>query len=262
MKHAIRIAGALALLSGLVPAWAGDVTVKDTKNLIDDGIVDGSLTAIADKPHAYYKSRVKFVARFDKHGEIHQPFFTIFDSQTHVNFAAWDESTDLRTADGYGDVCRLLYLDRRRGDEMEALFALHKYQRFECVGVVQSVFNDQAFIEVLTLKPLDRTFAPDMHKRSALRMPQPSPHSHSPETAEPCDNVHTPAYSKGAASTSTATPTNVQTTETVVTTVNDASNTSEAPAGTIPTSHPDVVEVVPVAPANPPVSGAEGNGAG
>jgi len=110
MKHAIRIAGALALLSGLVPAWAGDVTVKDTKNLIDDGIVDGSLTAIADKPHAYYKSRVKFVARFDKHGEIHQPFFTIFDSQTHVNFAAWDESTDLRTADGYGDVCRLLRL--------------------------------------------------------------------------------------------------------------------------------------------------------
>ncbi|MFG0316543.1 MAG: hypothetical protein ACF8XB_04660, partial [Planctomycetota bacterium JB042] len=216
MKHAIRIAGALALASGLGSAWAGDVTVKDTKNLIDDGIINGSLTKIQEQPQAFYKSRVRFEARFDKFGEIHQPFFTIFDSRTHVNFAAWDVETDLRTADGYADVCKLLYLDRRRGDEAEALFDMHKFQRFECVGVVQSIFGGQAFIEVLTLKPLDRTWAPDMHKRHTFGLAQPAIHSRDPNTADPCECLHTPKYEKkAAAATEAAVPTTVEATTTI-----------------------------------------------
>lgn len=239
MKRANLIAGALALAAGLGSARADDVTVNDTKNLIDDGIVSGALDRVSAQPHAFLKSRVKFEARFDKLGEIHQPFFTIFDSQTHVNFSAWDSSTDLRTADGYANTFALLYLDRRRGDQMESLFDLHKFQRFECVGVVQSVFGDKAFIEILTLKPLDRTWAPDMHKRHAFGIAQPAKHSHSPYTDQPCECGYTPTYSKpvtATATTETSAPTTIETTPVIV-----------AP-GTAATSHPDVVEVLtPVA---------------
>jgi len=178
MKNLTRVASALALVASLSSAWAQESTVTDTKNLIDDGILTASLNAVRAEPHAYLKSRVEFEARFDDVGAIYQTFFTIFDSQTHANFSAWDSGNELATREGYLDNCPLLYLDRRRGDAMESLFGLEKYQRFRAVGVVQSVFADKPFIEVLTVTPLDRTWANDMHKRAALGIPAPADHHH------------------------------------------------------------------------------------
>lgn len=149
-------------------AFGGDDDVAKTRNLVDNGVVSASLRDVAERPRAFLKSRFVFEGRFDKTGDVYQPFFTPFDEQSHVNFSAWPVEADLSNKEEYADVFPLLYLDRRRGQMMERLFSLARFQRFRAIGVVESVFSDRAFVEILHIEPLDTDWMPSRHLLAAF----------------------------------------------------------------------------------------------
>lgn len=134
----------------------------------DEAVVWANLNDVRAQPRAYLKTTFEFEGRFSNHGEIFQPFFTMFDDYMHTNFAAWDVNNDLGEREQYLDKCSLLYVDRDSQYAIENLFSLNKYQRFRATAMVQSIFADRAFIEVFDVVPLDGDFEPGAHGGAAL----------------------------------------------------------------------------------------------
>jgi len=156
MNHRVVESLVLALLAA-APAFAAD-----------DAIVPARLNDVRNQPQTYLKTTFEFEGRFSNHGQIYQPFFTMFDDHLFTNFAAWDVDNDLAEYDEYRDSCALLYLNRHKGGQMEELFSLAKYQRFRATGIVQSIFSGRPFIEIIDIVPLDVEYTPEAHGRAAL----------------------------------------------------------------------------------------------
>ena len=153
-----RVAGSLLLtLCAATPTFAAD-----------DAIVPATLNDVRAQPRTYLKSTFEFEGRFSNHSEIFQPFFTMFDDHLFTNFTVWDVNNNLANYDEYRNSFALLYLNRHKGEQMETLFKLGKYQRFRATGVVRSIFAGRPFIEVIDIVALDVQYTPQAHAHAAL----------------------------------------------------------------------------------------------
>lgn len=151
MKTFVRFGGAaaLALLSYTV-ADAGD----------REGTW-ATLEEVQATPDAWLNTTFTFEGRYHRLGEIYQPFFTVFNTFRHVNFAAWDEGKDLRHRENFVSSFPLLYMDRTSQNSIENLHALHPYQRFQATAVVKSVFDHRPFVQVIDIVGLDKELSAD-----------------------------------------------------------------------------------------------------
>lgn len=150
--------GAAFAVSAAVPALAQDCA-----------LVHAHLDAVREQPQSYFGTKFQFEGRFQKLGEIYQPFFTRFDHSRYMNFSAWDVGQKLADREEFLDSWPLLYVDRIRGPAIESLGGLERFQRFKATGIVQSVFDGKAFIEVLDIVPLDCCWTCEQHCTAALK---------------------------------------------------------------------------------------------
>ncbi len=132
-------------------------------------ICETTLNAVRENPKAFLKTRFEFEGRFDKLGSIYQPFFTMFDDHSFINFSAWDVRNSLSTHDGFMDNWPLLYMGRRHGAQIENLVHLTKFQRFRAIGTVQSIFGGHPFIEITKITRLDLEYPRSAHRSAAMR---------------------------------------------------------------------------------------------
>ncbi|MBK6939811.1 MAG: hypothetical protein IPH13_06320 [Planctomycetes bacterium] len=197
----------LVTLALAAPAFGQHSTIVPGMCVPEDHIINGTLDAMRAQPETYLSQKVRFEARFHRTGDVYQPFYTVFDAFQHMNFSAWDAATDIHTKAGFMKHHALLYVAKTNIDAIENLSRLGKYEAFLCVGVVRSVFDGQAFIEIVDI---DRCFE-------------------APKDPTCCD-VHAKeeAGRTGHATTASATPSAA--TESV--TIERDESTAEAPAAT------------------------------
>ncbi len=145
----------LVTLALAAPAFGQHSTIIPGMCVPEDHIINGTLDAMRAQPETYLGQKVRFEARFHRTGDVYQPFYTVFDAFQHMNFSAWDAATDIHTKAGFMKHHALLYVAKTNIDAIENLSRLGKYEAFLCVGVVRSVFDGQAFIEIIDI---DRCF--------------------------------------------------------------------------------------------------------
>ncbi|MBL8766613.1 MAG: hypothetical protein JNL94_04555 [Planctomycetes bacterium] len=145
----------LVTLALAAPAFGQHSTIVPGMCVPEDHIINGSLEAMRAQPETYLNQKVRFEARFHRTGDVYQPFYTVFDAFQHMNFSAWDGATDIHTKAGFMNHHALMYVAKTNIDAVENLGRLGKYEAFLCVGVVRSVFDGQAFIEIVDI---DRCF--------------------------------------------------------------------------------------------------------
>ena len=85
--------------------------------------------------------------QFASLGKISNPFFTRFTPTEYSNFYTWADEQPIWQEKSYQDLFGMLFLAKTH-PKLEALYALHVYQRIRVTGVVRNTFQNTPWIEV------------------------------------------------------------------------------------------------------------------
>jgi hypothetical protein len=147
-------------------ARAGDDEPTDQVKLA------ATLAEVTSFPEAY--RRVPFELELLYHGprELYNPYYTLFEPATYMNFAAWSADKAIWTRDGYVDDYPLFYVDRKTGVLEHQVVALKPFTWFTAKCIVKSTAQGRAWIEVLSISTtnttLDRTDLRHLVKANVL----------------------------------------------------------------------------------------------
>ena len=128
-------------------AWCGG---DDDKDPI---IVATTLTAVREKPDAFKHVTVRFNIQFNALGKVSNPFFTRFVPSDFVNFYAWPTEQPIWRKDSYDDLFGMLFL-AKENKQIQDLYKMRLYERFEIEAIVRNTFQSMPWIEVLKMKPI------------------------------------------------------------------------------------------------------------
>jgi len=147
-------------------ARAGDDEPTDQVKL------SATLAEVTSFPETY--RRVPFELELLYHGprELYNPYYTLFEPATYMNFAAWSADKAIWTRDGYVDDYPLFYVDRKTGVLEHQVVALKPFTWFTAKCIVKSTAQGRAWIEVLSITTtnttLDRTDLRHLVKANVL----------------------------------------------------------------------------------------------
>ena len=132
-------------------ARAGDDEPTDQVKL------SATLAEVTSFPEAY--RRVPFELELLYHGprELYNPYYTLFEPATYMNFAAWSADKAIWTRDGYVDDYPLFYVDRKTGVLEHQVVALKPFTWFTAKCIVKSTAQGRAWIEVLSISTTNTT---------------------------------------------------------------------------------------------------------
>jgi hypothetical protein len=132
-------------------ARAGDDEPTDQVKL------SATLAEVTSFPETY--RRVPFELELLYHGprELYNPYYTLFEPATYMNFAAWSADKAIWTRDGYVDDYPLFYVDRKTGVLEHQVVALKPFTWFTAKCIVKSTAQGRAWIEVLSISTTNTT---------------------------------------------------------------------------------------------------------
>ena len=141
-----RVLFAVVCLSMLAPAQ-GQLRLVENETTA----VEVTLDTLRRQPDAFQNVRVRFEVQFCSLGQVWNPFFTRFVPSEFANFYVWSGSQPIWRRDSYEDVFGMMFLNKSNAGLRE-LYNYRTYDRMEIEGIVQSVFQGNPWIEVLTMK--------------------------------------------------------------------------------------------------------------
>jgi hypothetical protein len=121
----------------------------------DDVFMERStrLGAILAEPEAWRGVPATFVVQFREPAKADRAFFTKFEPDQWIAFAAWADEAPLWVKKDYDEDFRHLFV-RRHGPEAKAIAMAARYDRFVVSGVVREVLKGRPWIEVTSLRRL------------------------------------------------------------------------------------------------------------
>src|SRR5262245_7611127 len=114
------------------------------------------LKTVREHPTAYTAMPFQFDGQFYSIGTLFSPFYSVFEAGRYINFSVWDDSEPLWTSRGYTSAYPLMYLSRARTDDVGKLTKFQRFDRFHATAIVRATVGAYAFVEVLSIQPLDR----------------------------------------------------------------------------------------------------------
>lgn len=123
----------------------------------DDVKLSVSLAEVTSFPEAY--RRVPFELELLYHGprEVYNPYYTLFEPATYMNFAAWSADKPIWMRDAFVDDYALFYVDRKNAPLEHQMVALKPYTWFSARCIVKSTAQGRAWIEILSITTTNTT---------------------------------------------------------------------------------------------------------
>src|SRR5262245_131887 len=118
------------------------------------------LKTVREHPTAYQATPFQFDGQFYSIGTLFSPFYSVFEAGRYLNFSVWDDTEELWTSHGYTSAYPLLYLSRARTNDVGKLTKCQRFDRFHATAIVRATVGSFAFIEVLSIEPLERKITP------------------------------------------------------------------------------------------------------
>jgi hypothetical protein len=117
------------------------------------------LEDIQANPESYKATMLTFRGQFHRFNDVYSPFYTIFNSQSYLNFSMWNYQAPLWEKEQYKTDFPYLYVDKKDRELCEQMMELKQYTRVEFTGEVRSTFNSIPWIQVLSVKTLPRALS-------------------------------------------------------------------------------------------------------
>jgi tetratricopeptide (TPR) repeat protein len=111
-----------------------------------------ALEEIKANPESFKSTPIIFQAQFHKFNDLYSPFYTIFNSASHLNFAVWSYEAPLWEKEVYKRDFPYLYVDKKNKRLSEKLMKIKTYTRIQLTGEIRSTFNDIPWIQVEDVK--------------------------------------------------------------------------------------------------------------
>jgi hypothetical protein len=116
-----------------------------------------TLSEVTSFPEAY--RRVPFELELLYHGprELYNPYYTLFEPGSYMNFAAWPADKPVWTRDAFVDDYALFYVDRKSAALERQMVSLKPFTWFTAHCIVKSTAQGRAWIEVLSVQTTNTT---------------------------------------------------------------------------------------------------------
>ena len=124
----------LAVSMALTPSMQG------VQSIVNETVVETTLTRVRLDPEAYRGVRISFPVQFASLGQVHNPFFTRFVPSDYANFYAWADEQPIWRKNEYDDVFGQLFLSKVN-EQLPELYDLRVYDRLHIEGVVRNTFQ-------------------------------------------------------------------------------------------------------------------------
>lgn len=115
-----------------------------------------TLEHIKANPDSMKSTVIMFRGQFHCFNELYSPFYTPFNSTTHLNFSAWEYDAPLWVKEVFKRDFPYLYVDKKDKALCEKIMNYKTYMRFEATATIRSTFNNIPWIQVTSIKEMPR----------------------------------------------------------------------------------------------------------
>src|SRR5262245_29506948 len=138
--------------------FAAQARAQEEKEKLDDSIkFSTTLTEVTSFPEAY--RRIPFDLDLLYHGprDIYNPYHTLFEPSTYLNFAAWSADQPIWNRDSYCNDYPMFYVERKNAKLEHQVIALKPFTWFTAHCIVRDTAQGHAWIEVLSIVRTEST---------------------------------------------------------------------------------------------------------
>lgn len=112
------------------------------------------LSEILNSPQAWLDIPVRIPIRFSRIGTCYNHFFTQFNNEQYINFAAWDIQTHIWNPDGFANDYPFFYIEKDN-PEVKTFLKLRPFDTICVLAKVTSIFRNKPFIRIVWLCHLE-----------------------------------------------------------------------------------------------------------
>jgi len=141
----IVILGMMAICTPAVPALDEQGAGAEENKIL-------TLEHIKANPDSMKATVITFRGQFHTFNEVYSPFYTPFNSTTHLNFSAWEYDAPLWVKEAFKRDFPYIYVDKRNHELCGEILKYKTYMRFEASGTIRSTFNNIPWIQITSIK--------------------------------------------------------------------------------------------------------------
>ena len=142
-------------------AWVSTAPLFATEDSHEFTVTETTLEKVNGCPEAFTKMPFEVELLFRDLGDIYNPFYTLFEPSTHLNFSAWSVGTPVWSRDGYMSHHPLFYVSRKNKQLEHHMLQMEAFTWFRARCVVRSTMTGRSWIEVLEILQEDGQFHPE-----------------------------------------------------------------------------------------------------
>ncbi|PCJ58974.1 MAG: hypothetical protein COA79_11485 [Planctomycetota bacterium] len=129
----------------------GKIEQKLDRNKINDV----KLSKVLLSPGLFKNSIIRFEAKFIRPGKISRVFHTKYNLSEYLNFSVWPDEVKLWKKNGLKNFLPLAFV-KKTSPKATVIGKLKKYQRIRITGLVSNDYQNNAWVEVLSIKVLEK----------------------------------------------------------------------------------------------------------